>query len=84
MAPRDKSPKEGSQEQLLLPWKPLGGAECFMDCFALYPPLVLIFLFVLLTFIHLLSLLSVSPVLLLHSPCEKGVPKVLLEGGEKC
>lgn len=35
-------------------------------------------------FIHLLSLVSVSPVLLLHSSCEKKVPKVLLEGGEKC
>lgn len=36
------------------------------------------------TFIHLLSLVSVSPVLLLHSACEEGVPKVFLEGGEKC
>lgn len=34
------------------------------------------------TFIHLLSLVSVSPVLLLHNPCAKGVPNVLLEGGD--
>lgn len=36
------------------------------------------------TFIHLLFLVNVSPVSLLHSPCEKGVPKALLEKGEKC
>lgn len=34
------------------------------------------------TLIHLLPLVSVSPVLLLHNPCEKGVPNVLLEGGD--
>lgn len=67
----------------MLPWEPLAGAECFMDRFALYSPSVLIFLFFLMTFSHLLSLLSVSPVLLLHSPHEKGVPKVLLEGGRE-
>jgi len=80
MAPRGKSPREGSQEYLLLPWMPSGSAECFMGCFDLYPPLVLTFLFLLLTFIHLLFIVSVSPVLFFHSPCEQGGPEVLLNG----
>lgn len=41
MAPRDESPREGSQEHLLLPCMPSGSTECFMGCFAL----VLTFLF---------------------------------------
>lgn len=82
MAPRGKSPREGSQEHLVLPWVPSGRAECFTGCFALCPPLVLTFLFLFPTFIHLLSLVSVSPVLFFHSPCEQGGPNVLLEGAD--
>ncbi|KAI1235879.1 hypothetical protein IHE44_0001970 [Lamprotornis superbus] len=55
---RDKSPGQGSQEQLLLPWMPLGDAECFMGCFALYPPLVLI-------------LFSFSPTLFICCPIQQ-------------
>lgn len=81
VAPRDKSPREGSQEHLLLPWMPSGSADCFMGCFALYPPLVLTFLFLLPAFMHLLSLAGVSPaVLFFCSPCQKLGPEVLLEG----
>lgn len=84
MAPRDKTPREGSQEHLLLPWMPSGSAECFMGCCALYPPLVLTFLLLFPTFIHLHSLVSVSPVFFFHRPCEKGGPEVLLEGADIC
>lgn len=82
MSLRDKNPREGSQEHLLLPWMPSGSAECFMGCFALYPPLVLTFLFLLPTSVHLPSLVSVSPVLFFHSPCKKGGLEVLLEGAD--
>lgn len=76
-----KSPRKGSQEHLLLPWMPSGSVDCFMGCFALYPPLVLTFLFLFPAFINLLSLPGVSsPVLFFCSPCQKQGPEVLLEG----
>lgn len=79
MAPREESPREGSQECLLLPWMPSGSVECFRDCFALYPPLVL---FILTPCLYAFAVPCVSPVLFFHSCCEKGGPKVLLEGAD--
>lgn len=63
--------------------------DAFGGCWMLYGIFCSVFslsphFFFLSPYLYSFSVPCVSPVLLLHSPGEKGVPKALLEKGEKC